>query len=241
MPRRVRLMLPDVPLHIIQRGNNRQICFFSDHDYQAYLDWLRLYAFESDCRVHAYVLMTNHIHLLISCSANEGISTMMKALGQRYAQYVNRTKNRSGSLWQGRFRSCPTQQERYFFACQRYIELNPVRAGMVRSPADYRWSSYQSNALGVGSDLITPHPLYDALGIDDESRRTAYRDLFKPALEVGMLAQIRQALNGNFVLGNAQFAEEFARGTGQRTTPAYAGRPENGGMQQARLRVAPDK
>ena len=230
MPRRARLMLPDVPLHVIQRGNNRQICFFADYDFLTYLDWLHLYADEQDCRVHAYVLMTNHIHLLLSCTSADGISTMMKALGQRYAQYINRTHGRSGTLWQGRFRSSPTQQERYFFACQRYIELNPVRAGMVARPDDYRWSSYQANAHGFAGTFITPHPLYVALGGDDDSRQAAYRDLFQVTLEAEILAQIRHTVNGNFVFGNAQFADEFTQYSGHRATPHVPGRP----MRQAR-------
>lgn len=148
MPRRARLLLPGVPLHIIQRGNNRQACFFGDDDYGFYLDWLTEHARKTGCKVHAYVLMTNHVHLLLSSSKPEGAGALMKALGQRYVQYVNRTYHRSGTLWEGRFRSCLVQEEAYLLACQCYIELNPVRAGMVRRPGDYRWSSYRANGLG---------------------------------------------------------------------------------------------
>lgn len=131
MPRRARLTLPNVPMHVIQRGNNRQACFFADEDYRFYLEWLKEYAAKSKCRIHAYVLMTNHVHLLVSSDSGNGIGALMKALGQRYVQYVNRTYGRSGSLWEGRFRSCLTQEESYLLSCQRYIELNPVRAGVV--------------------------------------------------------------------------------------------------------------
>jgi putative transposase len=138
MPRRPRLALPNIPLHIIQRGNNRQACFFANEDYRIYLESLRESAAKTDCRIHAYVLMTNHVHLLLSAECADAPGALMKALGQRYVQYVNRTYRRSGTLWEGRFRSCLTQQETYLLACQRYIELNPVRAGMVTHPAEYR-------------------------------------------------------------------------------------------------------
>ncbi|WP_198019577.1 transposase [Pseudogulbenkiania sp. MAI-1] len=131
MPRRPRLALPGVPLHLIQRGNNRQACFFAEEDYRFYLEWLAEYAGKIGCRLHTYVLMTNHVHLLISADSAEAPGALMKALGQRYVQYVNRIYRRSGTLWEGRFRSCPIQEEAYLLACQRYIELNPVRAGMV--------------------------------------------------------------------------------------------------------------
>ena len=139
MPRRPRLVLPHVPLHLIQRGNNRQICFAGTEDYRLYLDWLKDCASRTGCRVHAYVLMTNHVHLLISADRGEAPGEMMKALGQRYVQYFNRTYRRSGSLWEGRFRSCLIQEEGYFMACQRYIEMNPVRAEMSKSGTDHDW------------------------------------------------------------------------------------------------------
>ena len=139
--RRPRLMLANVPLHIISRGNNRQACFFADDDYQFYLDWLQQYAIATGCRIHAYVLMTNHVHLLLSSLERDGVDALMKALGQRYVQYVNRTYRRSGTLWEGRYHSSLTQEENYFLACQRYIELNPIRAAMVAHPAEYRWPS----------------------------------------------------------------------------------------------------
>ena len=164
MPRRARLTLPNVPMHLIQRGNNRQACFYADEDCRFYLDWLAEYAGKTGCRIHAYVLMTNHVHLLVSADSGDGVGAMMKALRQRYVQYANRTYRRSGSLWEGRFRSCLTQEESYLMACQRYIELNPVRAEMVEHPADYRWSSYRVNAQGEASPLVVPHPLYEALG-----------------------------------------------------------------------------
>ncbi len=225
MPRRPRLALPNIPLHLIQRGNNRQACFFADEDYRFYLEWLSEYAGKTGCRIHAYALMTNHVHLLISADSTEAPGALMKALGQRYVQYVNRVYRRSGTLWEGRFRSCPIQEESYLLACQRYIELNPVRAGMVEHPADYRWSSYRANGEGEENTLIRPHMLYDALGSEATNRRAAYRELFRYELEPGLVDQIRRATNGNFVLGSERFAAEVAAVIGRRTLPGNAGRP----------------
>ena len=225
MPRRPRLVLPHVPLHLIQRGNNRQVCFVADEDYRFYLDWLKEFAGHTGCQVHAYVLMTNHVHLLVSADHGEAPGALMKALGQRYVQYCNRTYRRSGTLWEGRYRSCLTQAEDYLLACQRYIELNPVRAGMVEHPADYRWSSYRANAQGEEDALVTPHEVYLALGNATEPRLAAYRELFRSELEPGLLNQIRQASNGNFALGSTRFADELAAALGRRVTPGKSGRP----------------
>jgi putative transposase len=225
MPRRPRLVLPDMPLHLIQRGNNRQICFASTEDHQFYLDCLKEYAHKAGCQIHAYVLMTNHVHLLVSAEYPEAPGALMKALGQRYTQYVNRKHERSGTLWEGRYRSCPIQSENYLLACQRYIELNPVRAGLANHPADYRWSSYQANALGSDESLVTPHALYLSLGTEATSRQSAYQMLFHDALAPALLEQIRQATNGNFVLGNPGFIAEIPTTQGQRMVPGKPGRP----------------
>lgn len=225
MPRRARLTLPGVPLHLIQRGNNRQSCFFGDDDYRFYLDGLADAAGKTDCRVHAYVLMTNHVHLLVSADHVAAPGAMMKALGQRYVPYVNRLYRRSGTLWEGRFRSCPIQEEAYLLACQRYIELNPVRATMVEHPADYRWCSYRANAQGEDDRQVSPHRLYVALGDTAEHRQAAYRELFRHDLEPGLVDQIRAATNGNFLLGNARFAAEIEATLGRRVSPGTPGRP----------------
>lgn len=225
MPRRARLMLPNVPLHIVQRGNNRQACFFADDDARFYLGWLRDYAGATGCSIHAYVLMTNHVHLLLSATTPDGAGALMKALGQRYVQYINRTYRRSGTLWEGRFRSCLTQEEGYLLACQRYIELNPVRAQMVEHPAEYRWSSYRSNAQGEACDKISPHPLYLALGTTPAERQAAYRELFRYELDPGMVDAIRQATNGNYALGDARFSQEISSMLGRRAVKGTPGRP----------------
>lgn len=225
MPRRARLTLQGVPLHLIQRGNNRQACFFADDDYRFYLDRLAEYAGKIGCHIHAYVLMTNHVHLLVSADRAESPGALMKALGQRYVQYVNRAYRRSGTLWEGRFRSCLIQEENYLLACQRYIELNPVRAGMVAHPGEYRWSSYGANGQGEDDALVSPHILYEGLGRDVAGRQAAYRELFRHELELGLVDEIRRATNGNFVLGNERFAAEVAATLGRRALPGKSGRP----------------
>ncbi len=225
MPRRPRIVLPGTPLHIIQRGNNRQACFYADEDYLIYLSWLEEFARQCSCSIHAYVLMTNHVHLLITPHKLDSAGSMMKRLGQRYVQYVNRTYRRSGTLWEGRFRSCITQEENYVLGCYRYIELNPVRANMVEHPAEYRWSSYRGNAQGEVSSLLEPHGLYNALGTDEASRRENYRDLFRYHLEPGLVDDIRVATNGNFALGNDLFKEQIEEALGRRVTPGRSGRP----------------
>lgn len=225
MPRRPRVALPGVPLHIIQRGNNRQACFYAEQDYQFYLEWLSKYAEEVGCAIHAYVLMTNHVHLLATPENVDSAGLMMKKLGQRYVQYINRAYKRSGTLWEGRYRSCLIQDDSYLLSCHRYIELNPVRAGMLEHPADYPWSSYSANGQGEGSSLLKPHPLYEALGGTAQERQFAYRELFRYELDPGVIDQIRKSTNGNFVLGDNRFAEQVEEMLGRRATPGKSGRP----------------
>ena len=172
MPRRKRLQVAGLPLHIIQRGNNRQACFFADDDYLFFLDCLARIAKRFRCALHAYVLMTNHFHLLLSSELEAGPSLLMKFLGQRYVQYVNRTYKRTGSQWEGRFRSSLVQTERYVLGCYRYIELNPARANMVKHPSEYPWSSHAANADGRPTPWLKPHSEYLA---SDWTMRSAGR------------------------------------------------------------------
>lgn len=226
MARRPRLVLPAVPLNIIQRGNNRGSCFACEADYLVYLTLIQQYAVEAACQVHAYVLMTNHVHLLLSSADGAGPSVLMRRLGQHYVQYFNRRHARTGTLWEGRFRSCLVQDERYLLICQRYIELNPVRAGMATDPGQYRWSSYHANAAGLDDALVMPHPIYTGLGKQDGERRAAYRDLFQEVLSDQMLAQIRRASNGNKPLGASRFIEDVAKASGQPIGLERRGRPK---------------
>ena len=225
MPRRARLSLPGIPWHIIQRGNNRAVCFHAEADYQYYLHYLKEFAEKFGCEVHAYVLMTNHIHLLLTPAKEDSAGLLMKHLGQRYVQYVNRTYQRSGTLWEGRFRSCLTQTEDYVLACYRYIELNPVRAGMVMKPQDYRWSSYHANGLGKPNSLITPHDQYRRLARTEADRREVYRALFRAHVDEALVEEIRSATNGNYALGNAGFQKQIEKVLGRRVVRGVSGRP----------------
>src|SRR4051812_37966424 len=181
MPRQARLVVPEIALHVVQRGHNRQACFQHDLDHRVYLNWLGKMLAPTGFLLHAYCLMTNHVHLLITPSGMDSCAKLMRNLGQRFAQYFNRPYGRSGSLWEGRFRSCLVHSARYVIACQRYVELNPVRAGIVASASAYRWSSHNGNAGRVVNPLLTPHPTYVALGDDLDARHRQYRDLFGEA------------------------------------------------------------
>ncbi|NDY72942.1 transposase [Desulfobacter hydrogenophilus] len=225
MPRRPRIVVPNIPLHIIQRGNNKQACFFADNDYLFYLQWLEEYALTSGCLIHAYVLMTNHVHLLLTPKSNSSTGNLLKRLGQRYVQYINRTYRRTGTLWEGRYRSCLVQEEKYLLTCQRYIELNPVRAGIVEHPGEFKWSSYRHNGQGEMSGFITPHILYQSLGETNNQQQTTYRGLFRYELEPDEIDQIRKATNGNFALGTKRFQNEISIIVGRRAFPGKAGRP----------------
>ncbi|MCA1806001.1 MAG: transposase [Xanthomonadaceae bacterium] len=195
MPRRARIAVPGIPWHIIQRGNNRSTCFHAPKDYRCYLATLREQAEKHGCSIHAYVLMTNHVHLLLTPVREDSAALLMKHLGQRYVQYFNRSYRRTGTLWEGRFRSCLARDPQYVLGCYRYIELNPVRAGMVRHPGEYLWSSYHANARGVCDPLITPHEDYRRLGRSDTERRASYEELFVSRLDPEIVAGIRRAAN----------------------------------------------
>ena len=226
MPRRARLSLPGIPWHIIQRANNHSACFYTERDYTHYLDTLKEQSLKTGCQIHAYVLMSNHVHLLVTPEKqNSAALMMMKGLGQRYVQYINRSYQRSGTLWDGRFKSCLAQDEDYVMACYRYIELNPVRAGMVEHPRDYRWSSYQVNAENQLNDLITPHAEFLSLAQTKEARNNAYRALFLENMAEPMLGEIRRSTNGNYVLGSTGFQQEISEILNRRVVPGKAGRP----------------
>jgi len=225
MPRRTRIHLDGLPLHIVQRGHNRAACFFDDQDRRAYLGWLQEALAREHCRLHAYVLMTNHIHLLLTPEQAAHVPLVRISVGRRYVQYINHTYGRTGTPWDGRYKSSLVQADTYLLLCQRYIELNPVRAGMVDDPAGYRWSSYRANALGEADAIVTAHPPYLALGADDDARRAAYRALFRSALEDQPLSDLRLALNQDQPLGNDRFYREVEAMTGQRRELRKRGRP----------------
>jgi putative transposase len=219
------MKLSGMPQHIVQRGINREPCFFAEEDYQCYLHWLWKSAADWRCDIHAYVLMTNHVHLLMTPRDENAIAKLMQSIGRRYVQYINHQYKCTGTLWEGRYKSSLIQAEDYLLACMRYIELNPVRAGIVEDPVHYPWSSYRTNGHGKPSEHLIQHPLYHALGKNEEERAADYRKLFRPQLEEEAIADIRQAINQSAPLGNDRFKDKVSVMTGVRRTLPKRGRP----------------
>ncbi|MDH3535807.1 MAG: transposase [Gammaproteobacteria bacterium] len=228
MPRKPRMYLPDVPCHVITRGNNRGASFFADQDYLFYLDCLKDASRRYGVLVHAYVLMTNHVHLLVTSVRIGSISRAMQSIGRRYVQYVNREYRRTGTLWEGRHKASLVDQDRYLLTCMRYIELNPVRAHMVVDPADYRWSSYRRNANGESNELIRSHELYKSLGVDDEERAQAYRSLFINDLSDHDMKLIRESAQFSMPTGDSWFKQQIETAVGRKIGYAQRGRPCGG-------------
>lgn len=236
MARLPRFALPGQPQHVIQRGNNRTPLFAKPADYSAFRRCVTTACTEHGCQVHAYVLMTNHVHLLVTPRDASGVGKAMQSVGRRYVAYFNAVYRRTGTLWEGRYRAAPVDTEQYLLACYRYIELNPVRAGLVADPVDYPWSSYRANAFGQFDALVKPHERYCSLGADPVSRRAAYRALFEHGLDDALLHEIREATNKRWGLGSARFREGIAALLARRAQPlprggarAGAGRPRRSG------------
>jgi len=223
MARLPRLCLPGIPQHIIQRGTNRQVCFASNEDFAAYAHWLNECSKKYMVAIHAWVFMTNHVHLLATPSTSDGVSKMMQTLGRYYVRYFNNTYRRTGTLWEGRFKSCVVDEECYLLVCQRYIELNPVRAGMVSAPENYHWSSFRANGLGQEINMCSPHQMYLRLGGTVDERARAYRELFVGHLDSEMLRKIRNATNKGMALGNDRFKREIELLSGRRVSPLKRG------------------
>ena len=217
MARLPRFVLVGHPQHIIIRGNNREPVFTADEDYRFFLDKLNDAAKKHQCDIHAYVLMTNHIHLLATPNKADGISKMMQMLGRYYVQYYNYNYQRTGTLWEGRYKASLIDSDAYALLCYRYIELNPMRADMVQHPSEYPWSSYRANALGQYNACITPHIMYDALGQDAATRQLQYCNLFTAQIDEMSLAQMREATNKAWVLGSAHFKEKIANQLNRRS------------------------
>ena len=228
MPRKPRFNLPGIPQHIIQRGNNRERCFLFEQDYQRYLSDLKQASEKYYCHIHAYVLMTNHVHLLITPLKEHAISEMMQALGRRYVRYFNNIYQRSGTLWEGRYRSSLVDSESYLFQCMQYIEMNPIRAGLVEHPGEYRWSSYQTNAHARENILITPHALFMAMASNEDERCFCYRELFRIHFDDALLRDIRDALNHELVLGHSNFKNRIAQLSKRQLKYGQPGRPRVG-------------
>lgn len=230
MARRPRLTITGMPQHVIQRGNNRQATFFVDEDYRLFLAYLGEAAREHDCSVHAYVLMTNHVHLLLTPKQPHAVSRTMQDVGRRYVQYVNFRYRRSGTLWEGRFKASLVDTQHYFLACCRYIELNPVRAGLARAPDDYPWSSYRHYALGEENGLLSAHPEYQALGTSAMERQSAYHKLFTSTVDEAGLEEIRDTINRGWPLGSERFKDEIAAALQRAARPPRRGRPQTCGQ-----------
>ena len=225
MPRKARMYLPGVPCHVISRGNNRDACFYSDEDYQFYLECL-----DDACRkyrvdLHAYVLMTNHVHLLLTPASENGISKVMQSVGRRYVQYINLNYKRSGTLWEGRHKASLIDADEYLLACYRYIELNPVRANMVVHPAQYPWSSYRVNAGLRERRNLREHGVYTRLGADARLRHQAYRDLFLFDIDPDVIKDIRRYGSFSMPLGGDRFQAQIETALGRKLGHAKRGRP----------------
>jgi putative transposase len=223
MARLPRFVVPDQPQHVIVRGNNRAEIFCAEADYRFYLEKLQIACDKHACKLHAYVLMTNHIHLLLTPQEEPSIGKAMQMLGRYYVQYYNYTYQRTGTLWEGRYKATLIDSEAYLLTCMRYIELNPVRANMVAHPSDYPWSSYPCNALGQANELVTPHLEYRRLGKTDEERQASYRQLFKSHIPESSLDEIRDATNKAWVLGNDLFKQRIQNQLERRVEPNAKG------------------
>jgi len=224
MARLPRFILPGQPQHVIIRGNNQDPVFHADKDYRFYLEKLQQACAKHGCDIHAYVLMSNHIHLLITPHTEQGIAKVLQMIGRYYVQYFNHSQQRTGTLWEGRYKATLINSEQYLLTCSRYIELNPVRVGgTVNHPSAYPWSSYRCNALGEDDALVTPHQIYQQLGASPTARQSAYRALFKARIPEQTLVEIRQATNKAWVLGDEKFKDKIAQLMNRRVSPKSRG------------------
>jgi putative transposase len=223
MPRKPRIFVPGQPQHVIVRGVNREPIFVVEQDYRSFLGRLKEALTKYGCVLHAYVLMTNHVHMLLTASNEEGTGRVLQTLGRYYVQYFNHFNDRTGTLWEGRYKATLVDSEAYLLTCYRYIELNPVRAQMVVHPEEYPWSSYRHNALGQANPVLTRHTIYQELGHDNEAREAAYRALFKAHISEKQLLEIREATNKEWVLGSEYFKMEIYKKVRRRIAPLSRG------------------
>src|SRR5450759_1226382 len=225
MARLPRLTLPGYPHHIIQRGNNRQAIFAQTADYQTLLGLLDEYARKFEVAIHAYVLMSNHFHLLATPQTADGLPQMMQAVGRRYVRYFNDAQKRSGTLWEGRYKSTLIQSDRYLLACMAYIDLNPVRAALVAQAGDYPWSSYGHYSGRRIDKLITPHALVWELGNTPFAREAAYAELVQSGVNPLQQAALTDATLRGWALGEADFVADLQKRTQRRVARISSGRP----------------
>lgn len=225
MARLPRFFVPGQPLHVIQRGNNREPIFGAEEDHSFYRECLKKAAVKQGLAIHAYVLMANHVHLLATPETDTSLPRTLQSVGRRYVQHFNHTYSRTGTLWEGRYKATLIDSEVYLLTCMRYVELNPARAGMVAHPGDYPWSSYRANAQGEADALVTPHALYRCLGRTADERQAAYRLLFRAQLAKTDVDAIREATNKSWALGNDRFRDKIELLSGRRGMPLPCGRP----------------
>lgn len=225
MARLPRLTVPGHPHHIIQRGNNRQPIVVDDEDRRMLLQFIDEYARKEKVAVHAYVLMGNHFHLLATPESRSGVPQMMQAIGRRYVRYFNQRHGRTGTLWEGRYKSTLVQAERYLLACMVYIDLNPVRAGLAGDAADYPWSSYAHYTGRRADRLVTPHPFFWELGNTPFARDAAYAELARHGISAGEQKAVREATTSGWALGDEHFVALIQKQTPRRVTAKKAGRP----------------
>jgi len=225
MPRKPRFFLPDMPVHAMQRGADRGAVFFYDQDYLEYLRILKQSADLCRCQVHAYVLMTNHIHLLLTPDKPDSLGKLFQAIGRHYVPYVNETYQRTGGLWEGRYKSSLVDSQNYLLRCMRYIEMNPVRAGMVKSPSEYRWSSYAANALGDSNFILTPHEEYLQLSSLKEKRLAIYQSMFTELASEDGWQAIRESVQTGTPVGSDRFKQQIEGALGMKVGYSRRGRP----------------
>ena len=237
MARLGRFFAADQPLHVIQRGNNRQAIFFADEDYALYRRWLAEAADAYGCAIHAYVLMANHVHFLLTPKKKDSLPRMMQSLGRRYVRHVNAAYGRSGTLWEGRYRAAPIDADDHFFSCCRYIEFNPVRARLAKHPRDYPWSSYRAHAMGAADELVSPHRLFKRLVRNAAERQKEYRALFRSKEDAQFLDALRAATNGGWALGSERFRRAIAKAAKRRVSPLPKGRPRKSVKNKRQLRL----
>jgi REP-associated tyrosine transposase len=234
VPRKPRLVAPAYPHHVIQRGNNRQAIFFAEDDYRYYLNCLQKAKVKGTTKIYAYVLMTNHAHLLIEPAGPGGLGEFMQSVGRRYVRYINKTYRRTGTLWEGRYKSAIVGRDEYLMMCSRYIEMNPVRAGMVQMPGDYRWTSYRFRALGEANRLLDEDPWYEGLGKDRPERCQAYRGWMESDPGAGEWDAIRDATQKGQVIGKKKFQDEIEAMLGHRIS-GQRGRPRKERLPNAEI------
>ena len=228
MPRKQRMYLPDIPSHVVQRGNDRNPCFFEEENYLFFLTCLEEACSRYEVSVHAYVLMTNHVHLLMTPNTESGISRVMQLLGNRYVQYINKNYRKTGTLWEGRHKSSLIDAEKYLLTCYRYIEMNPVRANMVNHPGDYRWSSYRHHATWSPSSIIENQDVFLRIASTPDERMRCYRELFRVGLDDGDVHEVRKAAAFSMPLGDNQFKKQIEATLSLSVGYARRGRPKNG-------------